>query len=232
MEKIPTIRRKEPMKSLVLLSGGQDSTTCLYWAKDKFSKVSAIGFDYGQSHKIELEQAKKIAQDAQVPFSIIDVKGLITGSSLVNNQDHNSQSPINSDLPASFAPARNLLFLTLAGSLAVQKGITDLVIGVCQTDYSGYPDCRRNTIDALQLTLSLGLGVGDIRIHTPLMYLTKAETFKLAKDLNCLEIIINDTMTDYNGDQTINEWGKGLLNNPASILRANGYTEAKNNGWI
>lgn len=232
MEEIPTIRRKEPMKSLVLLSGGQDSTTCLYWAKDKFSEVSAIGFDYGQSHKIELEQAKKIAQDAQVPFSIIDVKGLITGSSLVNNQDHNSQSPLNSDLPASFAPARNLLFLTLAGSLAVQEGITDLVTGVCQTDYSGYPDCRRNTIDALQLTLSLGLGVGDIRIHTPLMYLTKAETFKLAKDLNCLEIIINDTMTDYNGDQTINEWGKGLLNNPASTLRANGYMEAKNNGWI
>lgn len=232
MEKISTVRRKEPMKSLVLLSGGQDSTTCLYWAKDKFSEVSAIGFDYGQSHKIELEQAQKIARDADVPFSIIDVQGLITGSSLVNKQDHNSQSPLNSELPASFAPARNLLFLTLAGSLAVQAGITDLVTGVCQTDYSGYPDCRRNTIDALQLALSLGLGVGDIRIHTPLMYLTKAETFKLAKDLNCLEIIINDTMTDYNGDQTINEWGKGLLNNPASILRANGYMEAKNNGWI
>lgn len=220
------------MKCVVLLSGGQDSTTCLYWAKKNFDEVLAIGFDYGQMHVAEIEQAKKIAKDAKVEYTIFNVKNLLAPSSLTEKTDHNKNSNINKELPASFTAGRNLLFLTVAASFASDKGINDIVTGVCQTDYSGYPDCRRNTIDAVQLSLSLGIGIGDIRIHTPLMYLTKAETWKLAKDLNCLDIVINDTLTDYNGCHDVNEWGKGKIDNPASELRAKGYYEAKKNNWI
>lgn len=219
-------------RAVVLLSGGQDSTTCLYWAKNNFKEVVAIGFDYGQMHSIELEKATKIAQDAGIAYSIKEVKNLLAPSSLTLHGDHNQQSHIDGTLPASFTAGRNILFLTIAASFAANLGIQDIVTGVCQTDYSGYPDCRRTTIDAMQLTLSLGLGNSDIRIHTPLMYLTKAETWKLAKDLGCLDVIINDTITDYNGDMTKNDWGYGTLETPSSKLRAQGYYEAKSNGWI
>ena len=219
-------------KAVILLSGGQDSTTCLFWAKQNFDEVFAVGFDYGQMHEQELKQAEKIAELAQIPYKIFDVKGLLAPSSLTEKTDHNEASKINKSLPASFTAGRNLLFLTIASSFGASIGANDLVTGVCQTDYSGYPDCRRTTIDATQLMLSLGMGIGDVRVHTPLMYLTKAETWKLAKDLGCLEIIINDTLTDYNGDLTKNEWGYGNLDNPASRLRANGYYEAKEKGWL
>jgi 7-cyano-7-deazaguanine synthase len=220
------------MKALVLLSGGQDSSTCLYWAKKHFSEVSAIGFDYGQMHVKELEQAKKIASDAQINYKIFDIKGLLAKSSLIEKTDHNKKSHINKDLPASFTSGRNILFLSIAGSYASDIGINDIITGVCQTDYSGYPDCRRTSIDAMQNVLSLAYGNGDFRIHTPLMYLTKAETWKMAKDLNCLDVIIKDTLTDYNGNETQNEWGMGINNNPATELRIKGYFEAKQNGWI
>lgn len=219
-------------KAIVLLSGGQDSTTCLYWALKQFDEVVAIGFDYGQSHKVELQQAKKIADKAGVNYSIINVKNLLASSSLTTNGDHNENSYLNKDLPASFTAGRNLLFITVAASKAAELGITDIVTGVCETDYSGYPDCRRNTMDALQETLTLGMGTSDYTIHTPLMYLSKAETFKLANDLGVLDIIINDTMTDYDGSMVKNEWGYGNEDNPASKLRAKGYYEAKRNGWI
>lgn len=220
------------MKAVILLSGGQDSTTCLYWAKKHFSEVYAIGFDYGQMHVKELEQAKKICKDANVNYKIFDIKGLLSASSLTEHSDHAQKSNINKELPASFTAGRNLLFLTIASSYGAKLGINDIITGVCQTDYSGYPDCRRNTIDAMQLALSLGIGINDIRIHTPLMYLDKAETWKLAKELDCLDIIINDTLTDYNGDETMNEWGMGINNNPATELRVKGYYEAKQKGWI
>jgi 7-cyano-7-deazaguanine synthase len=142
-------------KAIVLLSGGQDSTTCLYWAKKNFEEVYAVGFDYGQMHRIELEQAQKIANRASVPYKIFDVKGLLAPSSLTEHSDHNEKSKINSTLPASFTAGRNLLFLTIASSYGASMHITDLVTGVCQTDYSGYPDCRRTTIDSLQLSFSL-----------------------------------------------------------------------------
>ena len=220
------------MRSVILLSGGQDSTTCLYWAKKHFSEIFAIGFDYGQMHIKELEQAKKIASDIGVSYKVFDIKGLLAPSSLTENTDHNEKSKINKELPASFTAGRNLLFLTIAASYAASLGVSNIVTGVCQTDFSGYPDCRRNTIDAMQLALSLGIGIGDIRIHTPLMYLTKAETWKLAKELNCLSVIVNDTLTDYNGNTTKNEWGMGVNDNPATDLRIKGFYEAKQNGWI
>ncbi|MFZ4504545.1 MAG: 7-cyano-7-deazaguanine synthase QueC [Methylovulum sp.] len=219
-------------KAVVLLSGGQDSTTCLYWTKQNFETVVAIGFDYGQSHKIELERAKKIAADAGVEYKIFNVEGLLSASSLIDHSDHNLPSRINPDLPDSFTAGRNLLFLTIAASFSAAREIKNLVTGVCQTDYSGYPDCRRTTIDAMQLALSLGCGVGDFEIHTPLMYINKAQTWQLAKELGCLDVIINDTITDYSGDLTMNEWGAGTIGNPASKLRAQGYEEAKQNGWI
>lgn len=217
---------------VVLLSGGQDSTTCLYWAKKQFNEVLAIGFDYGQMHVKELDQAQKIANDANVPYKIFDIKGLLAKSSLTEHTNHYESSHINHGLPASFTSGRNILFLAVAASYASDKGINDIVTGVCQTDYSGYPDCRRTSIDAMQNVLSLAYGAGDFRIHTPLMYKDKAETWKMAKDLGCLEVIINDTLTDYNGDTTANEWGMGVENNPATALRVKGFYEAKEKGWI
>lgn len=219
-------------KAIVLLSGGQDSTTCLYWAREKFDQIYAIGFDYGQSHRVELSQASKIARDIGIDFKVFDIKGMLSGSSLVDGGDHNENSKINESLPASFTSGRNLIFLSIAGAYAGQVGANDIVAGFCQTDFNGYPDCRRSTMDAMQLSLTLGLGIDDVRINTPLMYLSKAETWKMAKELNCIDIIIRDTITDYNGDDTFNEWGMGIDNNPATKLRKEGYFEAKERGWI
>ena len=219
--------------ALVLLSGGQDSTTCLHWALKEFNGVTTIGFDYGQQHRVELEYARSNAEAAGVAFRVMDVRGLLAPSSFTDDQgQHNDTSHINPELPASFTAGRNLLFLTIAASVAAGLGISDIVTGVCQTDYSGFPDCRRTTMDAIQLALSLGLGIGDVRIHTPLMYLTKAETWKMAAELGCLDIIVRNTMTDYNGNTTLNVWGMGVEDNPASKLRAAGYKEAVKKGWI
>ena len=219
-------------KALVLLSGGQDSTTCLYWALRNFKDVYAIGFDYGQKHLKEIECAKKICKDVGVPYELINIKGLLGNSALTNHdEDINSSHKDLEHLPASFVPARNAVFLTIATAYAFNKGITDIVTGTCETDFSGYPDCRQRFINSLSVTMTLALDT-DITIHTPLMYLDKAQTWKLAVDLDCLEVIIKDTMTDYNGSQTMNEWGRGKLDNPASELRAKGYYKAKENGWL
>ena len=218
--------------AIVLLSGGQDSTTCLYWAIKKFDEVWAVGFDYGQSHVQEVEFAEQTASNLDVPYRVFGVRDLLATSSLIEHSDHNEPSYLDESLPASFTSGRNLLFLTIAASFGAEKGVNDIVTGVCQTDFSGYPDCRRSTIDAMQLALTLGCGIGDIRIHTPLMYLTKAETWKLAKDLDCLDVIISDTLTDYDGDMTLHDWGRGHEDNPASKLRAKGFREAKANGWL
>lgn len=219
-------------KALLLFSGGQDSTTCLYWAKKHFDYITAIGFNYGQMHVKELEQAKKIADLNNIDYKIYNVKNLLASSSLTKFSNHNEKSKINNELPSSFVAGRNILFLSIAGSYASQLKINDIVTGVCQTDYSGYPDCRKTSIDAMQNVLSLAYGSGDFRIHTPLMYINKAETWKLAKELNCIDIIIKETLTDYNGDLTMNEWGMGVNNNPATKLRVEGFYEAKNKGWI
>ncbi len=232
-------------KCVTLLSGGQDSTTCLYWAIQKFGKenVEAIGFNYGQSHIQEQIQAQKICKDAGVEFKIIDVRGLLSGSSLTNpSLDHNEKHPQDAGVPASFTAGRNLLFLTVAASYGYNKGVFNIVTGVCQTDYSGYFDCRREFIDSTEQTLKFATNK-NFFIHTPLMYITKAETFKMAKDLGVaytalgqdvtvLEVILNDTLTDYNGDTTVNEWGLGINNNPATALRVKGFYEAKEKGWL
>ncbi|GEO06160.1 7-cyano-7-deazaguanine synthase [Adhaeribacter aerolatus] len=219
--------------AVVLLSGGQDSTTCLFWAKQIFNHVEGLGFDYGQKHNVELEQAGIIAAKAGVEFTIFNIQGTLSGSSLIEyNKDIAEPHERNKNLPSSFVPGRNALFLTIAASYAYNKGITNLVGGMCETDYSGYPDCRRAFLDSLQTSLSLAMDT-DVSIHTPLMYLSKAETWKMAKELGVLDIVRFDSHTDYNGNRNVlNEWGYGQLDNPASILRARGFEEAKAKGWI
>jgi 7-cyano-7-deazaguanine synthase len=227
------MNNRNPNAALVLFSGGQDSTTCLFWARERFERVEAIGFDYGQKHAVELEQAKKIAGKANVPFAVRDIRGMLEGSALTeHNKEVSSSHEKNPDLPAAFVPGRNALFLSVAASYAYNRDIFDLVGGMCQTDYSGYPDCRRVFIESMETSLSLALDE-DIRIHTPLMYLTKAETWKMATELNILELVRRETHTDYNGDRSeLHEWGYGNLDNPASKLRARGYREAKEKGWV
>jgi 7-cyano-7-deazaguanine synthase len=225
--------RTQTGTALVLFSGGQDSTTCLFWAKRHFDRVEAIGFDYGQRHAVELEQAGRIAEVAGVPFMRMSFPGLLSGSALTEYEKDVSgaheQAP---HLPASFVPGRNALFLTIAASYAYTRGIHDLVCGVCQTDYSGYPDCRSEFVGAMERSLTLALDA-EVRIHTPLMHLTKAETWRLASELGCLEVVREMSHTDYNGDRTVrHEWGYGRLDNPASVLRAKGYEEALARGWL
>jgi 7-cyano-7-deazaguanine synthase len=234
--------------ALVLFSGGQDSTTCLFWALRRFARVEAIGFDYGQRHAVELRQARRIAERAGVPFAVRRLDGALGGSALLDpDADVNAPHARDPDLPASFVPGRNALFLSLAAAHAYNRGIHDLVGGMCQTDYSGYPDCRRVFLDSMQASLSLALDA-DLRIHTPLMYRTKAETWKLAADLgrvspqgadagadalDVLEVVRTESHTDYHGDRSqLHPWGYGRLDNPASKLRAKGYAEAKAKGWV
>jgi 7-cyano-7-deazaguanine synthase len=204
------------MNAVILFSGGQDSTTCLYWAKKQFKDIFAIGFDYGQKHKIELNAAQKICDKENIDYKILNITDLLN---------------VNNESELRLTEGRNSLFITIAGIYAKSLNICDLITGTCQMDFNDYPDCRRKFIDSIQLTLSLGLDK-DFRIHTPLMYLTKAETWKLAKDLNVLDIIINDTRTDYNGSNVFNEWGYGVNDNHATELRIQGFYEAKKNNWI
>ena len=227
------VERNNSDSALVLFSGGQDSTTCLYWAKSNFKNVETIGFNYGQKHEVELHQASVIAEMAEVPFRIVDIKGVLKGSALIEHEKAISDAhELDESLPSSFVPGRNALFFSVAASYAYLNKIYDLVGGMCQTDFSGYPDCRRVFVDSMATSLSLALGK-DMRLHTPLMYLTKAETWKLANDLGVLDIVRKYSHTDYNGDRTtLNEWGYGKLDNPASVLRAKGYEEAKEKGWL
>lgn len=210
-------------KALVLLSGGQDSTTCLYWAIDRFgrSAVSAISFDYGQRHRIELECAEKIAADAGVVHCClpIDTFSALGGDALTDPEvDVSSEIEANSGLPNTFVPGRNLVFLTYAAAYAYQRGIDHLVTGVAQTDYSGYPDCREQTMESLQETLRLGME-SAVKIHTPLMHRSKKETVELARDLGVLSAMAQ-THTCYNGERP--PCGEC----PACLLRAKGFAEA------
>lgn len=228
-------------KVAVLLSGGQDSTTCLMWAINQFGadNVSAISFNYGQKHVIELKFASKIAEDFGVRHVIFDVSGLLGGSALTDhNQDINAAHATKSSLPASFTAGRNALFLTIAGSYADSIGCHNIVTGVCETDFSGYPDCRNQFVMSQQLTLSLALDDPEFKILTPLMWLDKAETWRMAAQegamfgIDGVDYIVKNTLTDYNGSDMINYWGRGNLDNPASILRKKGFDEAVQRGYI
>lgn len=210
-------------KALVVLSGGQDSTTCLYWATDRFGveAVESVTFDYGQRHRVELECAAKVAKFVGVANVClpIDTFAALGGDALTDpGVDVASDVDASAGLPNTFVPGRNLIFLTYAAAYAYQHDIRHLVTGVAQTDYSGYPDCREETIDALQSALRLGME-SDITIHTPLMHRSKKETVELARDLGALPAMAL-THTCYNGQRP----PCGTC--PACILRAKGFAEA------
>ncbi|PAF43340.1 7-cyano-7-deazaguanine synthase QueC [Helicobacter sp. 11S03491-1] len=214
-------------KCVVSFSGGQDSTTTSVWAKNKFDEVILIGFDYNQKHKIELTQAKLIAQKLNLPFHLIkiDFFAQIVESALLqsNTQNVNSTHPQNHSLPASFVPNRNAIFITIAHSFAQKIAADTLILGVSQQDYSGYPDCREEFIKSIENTLNLGSDT-SIKILTPLMYLDKAQEFKLARDLGVLDLILEDTHTCYNGVRNKREeWGYGCGECPACKLRKNAW---------
>jgi 7-cyano-7-deazaguanine synthase len=218
-------------KAYILLSGGQDSFVSLIWSMKQFDSVEAVTVDYGQSHSIEIEYAGKIAEKFDIPHTIYPVGDFlksISDSSLLTATDHNKKHTVEESLPASFVPNRNGLFLTILSNHAFRKGEKHirLVIGACETDYSGYPDCRDNYIKAKQLELSLGLD-RPVSIYTPLMWKTKAETFKMAEDAGYLDELITLTMTCYNGNETLHEWGRGCDDCPSCKLRKNGYLEFK-----
>lgn len=219
--------------ALVLYSGGQDSTTVLYWAMKEYENVYALGFDYGQKHKIELEKAKLITERLGIEFKIIKLDSLFLDSSLLNNNlEHTERNKYNINVNSAFVNGRNLLFILLTTIQSNSYGDCDIVTGICQMGDSNYPDCKNETLISLQETLRLGFGKTEINIINPLMFKTKAEIWKMAKDLNCLDVIINDTITDYNGSTIKNEWGYGIDDNPSTILRKRGYYEAKEKGWL
>jgi len=210
-------------RALVVLSGGQDSTTCLYWALHRFGRdnVESVTFDYGQRHRIEIECARRIAEDAGVPHVVlpIDTFAALGGNALTDSSvDVPDTDPAGSGLPATFVPGRNLVFLTYAAAWGWRRGIGHLVTGVAQTDYSGYPDCRRDTIDALERALQLGLE-RDLTIHTPLSSLSKKQTVLLARELGALDAM-RFTHTCYRGQRP----PCGVC--AACRLRARGFAEA------
>lgn len=218
---------KVPDPAVVVLSGGQDSVTCLGVAMARHEKVVAVSFAYGQKHVTELRQAALIADRHGIKHGIIDLSffgGLVT-SALTSHGDTTKEHPNKPGLPASFVPNRNALFLTLAHAIAQECGATHIYTGVCQTDYSGYPDCREGFITALEEALNIGYET-SIRIVTPIMHLAKGETFALADELGILREVIEDSHTCYNGDRSVrHEWGYGCGKCPACVVRARGYDE-------
>jgi 7-cyano-7-deazaguanine synthase len=221
--------------ALVLFSGGQDSTVCLGWALDRFDRVETIGFDYGQRHRVELEARPRIrARLGELKPSwtgrlgedhVIDlgVLGQLSDTALTRDVEIRLT---DSGLPTTFVPGRNLIFLSFAAALAYRRGIRHLVAGMCETDYSGYPDCRDDTVKAMQVALSLGLD-RPVTVHTPLMWIDKAATFALAEAIGgptFLDVVVEDSHSCYLGDHsTRHPWGYGCGVCPACRLRAEGW---------
>ena len=223
--------------ALVLFSGGQDSATCLAWALDRFSRVETVGFDYGQRHSVELEAREEVRAGIAQAFPtwaarlgedrLIDIRAF----GEIGETAMTSERAIEVDargLPTTFVPGRNLVFLTYAAALADRRGLTHLVGGMCETDFSGYPDCRRATLDAMEQALRLGLE-RELIIETPLMWLTKAKTWGLASALGgpaLVEIILECSHTCYLGQRgRRHAWGHGCGSCPACELRARGFIE-------
>ena len=221
--------------ALVLFSGGQDSTTCLAHALNRFERVETIGFDYGQRHHVEMQArltvldelrgqspawAPRMGQDHVLDLAVL---GQVSETSLTRDMAFRMES---TGLPNTFVPGRNLLFLTLAAALAYRRDLQVIVTGVCETDFSGYPDCRDDTMKAMQLALSLGMDKRFL-IDTPLMWIDKADTWQLARDLGgdrLVDLIIEHTHTCYQGDRTHRHaWGYGCGTCPACELRARGF---------
>lgn len=223
--------------ALVLFSGGQDSTTCLAWALSRFERVETLGFDYGQRHRIELECRGTIRQALVERFPqwaarlgedhtlSLDALAEVSNTALTRDVEITMGED---GLPNTFVPGRNLVFLTFAGALAYRRGLTRIVGGMCETDFSGYPDCRDDTIKAMQLALNLGMTRRFV-LDTPLMWLDKAETWQLARELGgdeLIEIIRQDTHTCYLGERgALHDWGHGCGRCPACELRARGWRE-------
>ena len=206
-------------KVLVVFSGGQDSTTCLYWAKRRFKEVVALSFLYGQKHQQEVELAEKIAKKAGVEFHVMDVSfiGHLGRNALTDTSIKMDREKPADSVPNTFVPGRNLFFLSIAAVFAREHGIHDIVTGVSQTDFSGYPDCRDAFIKSLNVTLNLAMDE-EFVLHTPLMWIDKAETWALADELGILDIIRNETLTCYNGIP-----GDGCGHCPSCTLRREGY---------
>ncbi|MEM6410678.1 MAG: 7-cyano-7-deazaguanine synthase QueC [Pseudomonadota bacterium] len=223
------------LKAIVLFSGGQDSAVCLAWALTRYACVETLGFDYGQRHHVELEcrqqflsrmreempdLAEKLGEDHVLSIPVL---GEISDTALTRDTEIEVAS---SGLPSTFVPGRNLIFLNLAAALAWRRGASILVGGMCETDFSGYPDCRRSTIDAQEQAISLGLDK-DVTIDTPLMYIDKAETWRMAIDLGgepLVDLIVENTHTCYLGDRSVrHDWGYGCNDCPACDLRAQGW---------
>lgn len=205
-------------KALVVFSGGQDSTTCLFWAKSKFDEVEAVAFDYGQKHRNELDVAAKIAKQAAVPLAIypLNVLGQLSRNALTDSSlEVEAEKPADRP-PNTLVEGRNMLFLTYAAILAKGKGISNLITGVGQADYSGYPDCRDEFIRSLNQTLNLSMDY-QYQIHTPLMWKSKAEVWQLADELGVFDLVRAETLTCYNGVP-----GDGCGACPACKLRNNG----------
>jgi 7-cyano-7-deazaguanine synthase len=226
--------------ALVLFSGGQDSTVCLAWALDRFARVETVGFDYGQRHAIELDVRPRLrermaALNAQLKARLgedhvvaLDALSTISDTALTRES---AIEIADSGLPTTFVPGRNLIFFALAGALGYRRGARHIIAGMCETDYSGYPDCRDDTVKAMQVALTLGLDQ-RVTLHTPLMWIDKAATFALAEELGgaaFLELIVEDTHSCYLGDRAHrNDWGYGCGECPACRLRAQGFATFMN----
>lgn len=206
--------------AVCLSSGGQDSTTCLYWARQRFDPVLALAFDYGQRHRLELQAAQAVCDLADVPLTVLtlDILRHLGGAALLDPQQPIQAGGGPGGLPNTFVPGRNLLFLTVAAAFAYQRSMADLIIGACETDYSGYPDCRQHTMHAMERALTLGMGT-PLHIHAPLMHLTKAQTVRLAQDVGAFEALAY-SHTCYEGTFP------PCARCPACQLRARGFAEA------
>jgi 7-cyano-7-deazaguanine synthase len=228
-----------PDTALVLFSGGQDSTVCLAWALQQFSRVETIGFDYGQRHAVELtvrarlrERMAALQTDWKARLGddhLVKLDALAAISETALTRD-TAIAMADNGLPTTFVPGRNLIFFCFAGALAYRRGARHLVAGMCETDYSGYPYCRDDTIKAVQVALTLGLDK-RVTIHTPLMWIDKAETFEMAEQIGgkaFLEIVIEDSHSCYMGDRSKHhDWGFGCGECPACQLRAQGFARFK-----
>ena len=225
--------------ALVLFSGGQDSTVCLAWALERFARVETVGFRYGQRHAVEISMRERLRGSMcelnPVWAARLSSDHLITLDALASLSETSLTRPTSIEsgeggLPTTFVPARNLIFFCFAGALAHRCGARHVVAGMCETDYSGYPDCRDNTVKAMQVALSLGLD-RNIVIHTPLMWVDKADTFSMAEEIGgkpFLDLVIEDSHSCYLGDRSVrHEWGYGCGTCPACELRAQGFAKFK-----